>query len=42
MSGKVMIDGEDLFIRDTPDNIKKIEELLLDRDFIPEADQGRG
>lgn len=31
---KVFLDGSDLIIRDTPENIIKIEELLLDEDFI--------
>lgn len=31
---KVLIDGDDLIIRDTPENIRKIEELLLDKEFI--------
>jgi type II secretory pathway component GspD/PulD (secretin) len=31
---KIYIDGDDLLIRDTADNIKLIEDLLLDRGFI--------
>jgi type II secretory pathway component GspD/PulD (secretin) len=31
---KIYIDGDDLIIRDTPENIKQIEDLLLDRGFI--------
>ncbi len=31
---KVFAQGDDLFIRDTPENLTKIEELLLDRKFI--------
>lgn len=31
---KIFIDGADLIIRDTPENIAKIEELLLDEKFI--------
>ncbi|MBI3737393.1 hypothetical protein HY256_12885, partial [Candidatus Sumerlaeota bacterium] len=31
---KIFIDGADLIIRDTPENITKIEELLLDEKFI--------
>lgn len=31
---KLFIDGEDLIIRDTPENIEMIEELLLDQNFI--------
>ncbi|GEM_PF-2020021 len=31
---KLFIDGSDLIIRDTPENIVKIEELLLDQQFI--------
>ena len=31
---KIFVDKDDLIIRDTPENIKKIEELLLDKKFI--------
>jgi type II secretory pathway component GspD/PulD (secretin) len=31
---KVVVDGSDLIVKDTPENIKKIEELLLDKNFI--------
>ncbi len=31
---KIFIDGSDLIVRDTPENITKIEELLLDEKFI--------
>lgn len=31
---RIFIDGNDLIVRDTPENIAKIEELLLDNDFI--------
>lgn len=31
---KIFVDKDDLIVRDTPDNIKKIEELLLDKKFI--------
>lgn len=31
---KVFVDGSDLIIRDTPENIVRIEELLLDEEFI--------
>lgn len=33
---KIYIDGSDLIVRDTPENIVKIEELLLDEKFIEE------
>ncbi len=31
---KVVVDGGDLIVKDTAENIKKIEELLLDKNFI--------
>jgi type II secretory pathway component GspD/PulD (secretin) len=31
---KVVVDGEDLIVKDTADNIARIEELLLDKNFI--------
>lgn len=31
---KIFVDGEDLIIRDTPENITKIEELLTNKKFI--------
>lgn len=31
---KVYIDGSDLIVRDTPENISKTEELLLDKKFV--------
>ena len=31
---KIFIDKDDLIVRDTPENIRKIEELLLDKKFI--------
>lgn len=34
MDRRIFVDGDDLIIRDTPDNLTKIEELLLDQNFI--------
>lgn len=34
MDRRIFIDGTDLIIRDTPENLTKIEELLLDQNFI--------
>jgi type II secretory pathway component GspD/PulD (secretin)/putative hemolysin len=31
---KIFIDGEDLIIRDTPENMRKVEDLLVDHEFI--------
>jgi type II secretory pathway component GspD/PulD (secretin) len=31
---RIIVDGEDLIVRDTPDNIKQIEDLLMDKGFI--------
>src|SRR6185295_735915 len=31
---KVFVDKDDLIIRDTPENVQKIEDLLLDKKFI--------
>ncbi|MEI7900498.1 MAG: hypothetical protein WCK89_09600 [bacterium] len=31
---KVVVDGEDLIVKDTADNVAKIENLLLDKNFI--------
>ena len=31
---KIFVDGSDLIVRDTPENITRIEELLLDEQFI--------
>lgn len=38
---KLFIDGKDLIVRDTPDNIVKIEELLLDDNFIQQLRSDR-
>lgn len=34
MDRRIFLDGDDLIIRDTPENLTKIEELLLDQNFI--------
>jgi type II secretory pathway component GspD/PulD (secretin) len=31
---KIVVDGSDLIVKDTADNVRKIEELLLDKNFI--------
>ncbi len=38
---KAFVDRDDLIIRDTPENLTRIEELLLDQDFIQMATSGR-
>jgi type II secretory pathway component GspD/PulD (secretin)/tetratricopeptide (TPR) repeat protein len=34
MDRRIFLDGQDLIIRDTPENLTKIEELLIDQNFI--------
>jgi tetratricopeptide (TPR) repeat protein len=34
MDRRIFLDGQDLIIRDTPENLTRIEELLIDQNFI--------